>query len=78
MPSGQQAGGGGSNRPAISGDGDAITFASDKTNLVTDDTNAAGDTFTRLRSASTTERDSVASDQELRAFNLKKDGIDFR
>lgn len=47
-------------RPAISGDGRFVVFASSATNLVTADKNQAVDVFLRDRAAGTTERVSVA------------------
>jgi Tol biopolymer transport system component len=45
--------------PAISGDGRYVTFASDATNLVANDTNARGDVFVRDRTAKVTVRVSL-------------------
>jgi Tol biopolymer transport system component len=57
-----QTAGGVSTRPLITADGRFVVFQSGATNLVTDDTNAADDTFLRDRVAGTTERVSVSSD----------------
>ncbi|MEO7836728.1 MAG: hypothetical protein ABIS21_03675, partial [Acidimicrobiales bacterium] len=51
---------GASGEPAISADGKFVTFASDATNLITGDTNAARDIFIRNLVTSTTKRVSVA------------------
>jgi hypothetical protein len=48
---------------SISTDGRYVTFTSAATNLVSGDTNGAGDIFLRDRTAGTTERISVASDE---------------
>jgi Tol biopolymer transport system component len=48
---------------AISDDGRFVVFASDATNLVANDTNAARDVFVRDRTAGTTTRVSVTSDE---------------
>ena len=48
-----------SHSPSISADGRYVAFASDASNLVAGDTNAAGDVFLRDRVAGTTERVSV-------------------
>lgn len=47
--------------PAISADGRFVSFSSDATNLVSGDTNACPDIFTRDLSLGTTTRDSVSS-----------------
>ena len=47
--------------PAISADGRFVSFSSDATNLVSADTNACPDIFTRDLSLNTTTRDSVSS-----------------
>ena len=52
----------GSYDPAISADGRYVAYYSLATNLVPGDTNAFSDVFVRDRTASTTERDSVAAD----------------
>ena len=54
-------GNGFSARGAITGDGRYVVFASEATNLVSGDTNAASDTFVRDRLTGTTERVSVDS-----------------
>jgi PKD repeat protein len=51
-----------SGRPHVSADGRFVTFYSDATNLVADDTNGVRDAFVRDRLEGTTERVSVASD----------------
>jgi Tol biopolymer transport system component len=58
--SGAQANGG-SGRPAISDDGRFVAFASDASNLVTEDTNGTGDIFVRDRQTGATTRVSVRS-----------------
>jgi Tol biopolymer transport system component len=47
--------------PAISGDARFVAFASDATNMVPNDDNAAGDVFVRDRAAATTTRVSVST-----------------
>ena len=54
-------GDGGSFVPRISGNGRIIVFQSSATNLVTNDTNGAGDTFARDLKSGTTTRESVSS-----------------
>ena len=51
-----------SDQPTISADGRFVAFASWATDLVSGDTNLAGDVFIRDRQSSTTERISTASD----------------
>lgn len=53
--------GGGSYQPAISDNGRRVAFASDATNLVTDDTNGVRDVFVRDRRGGTTVRVSVGA-----------------
>jgi Tol biopolymer transport system component len=55
-------GNGPSVEPAISGDGRFVTFWSDATNLVANDTNGVGDVFVHDRTTGTTTRVSVRSD----------------
>ena len=50
---------GGSGRPAISDDGRYVAFASNASNLVSDDTNGTGDIFVRDRQTGATTRVSV-------------------
>ena len=56
-----QALGGASSAPVISGDGRFVAFASNATNLVSDDTNGSKDVFVRDRVAASTTRVSVAT-----------------
>lgn len=58
---GNQATGGGSNDPSISGDGRFIAFWSTATNLVPGDTNGAGDIFVRDTAQGSTIRISIDS-----------------
>src|SRR5262245_36191 len=58
---GNQARGGFSLEPAISGDGRFVAFYSEAKNLVNGDTNGAGDIFVRDRVAHTTRRVSIRS-----------------
>ena len=51
-----------SSDPAISANGRYVTYISDASNLVSDDTNGAWDIFLYDRKTQTTERISVASD----------------
>lgn len=51
----------GSRSPSLSGGGELVVFSSDASNLVTGDTNSAGDVFARDLVAGTTSRISVAS-----------------
>ena len=54
-------GNGSSSAPALSADGRFVSFVSDATNLVTDDTNAARDVFLHDRQSGTTTRISVST-----------------
>lgn len=54
---------GGSYFPSISSDGRYLSFWSSASNLVTDDTNGRSDVFLRDRSAGTTERISIGSEE---------------
>jgi Tol biopolymer transport system component len=57
----QQASGGGSERPSISGSGRYVAFESEATNLVKNDTNGERDVFVRDRKTGKTTRVSVRS-----------------
>jgi Tol biopolymer transport system component len=58
---GDQATGGDSRSPAISADGRWVTYTSNATNLVANDTNSVADTFLFDRDTGTTQRVSVRS-----------------
>ncbi len=60
-PAGQQATGGVSGRPHVSGDGTHVTFESDATNLVSGDTNGEQDIFVKNLNTGAIERASVST-----------------
>jgi Tol biopolymer transport system component len=61
VSSSESAGNGPSDNPALAGDGAAVAFQSDATNLVTADTNVATDVFLRDPQTGATTRESVSS-----------------